>query len=386
MTLGLAHTMQGGSGPADWPRLTVPEVTAVLAHWGLRHDAPRLRWHSPRPLSSAAIVEGAEQALFIKRHAVAVRTAPQLAEEHGFMQHLREQGAAVSRVIAAADGQTAQTLAGWTYEVHALGCGLDLYRDAASWTPFTRAAHAEAAGRALGRLHAASRGYAAPPRATELLVSNDRIIDSPQPLASVRARLVRRPALRAYFAGRPWETQLAQALAPHHSAYLAIAPRLARLWTHNDLHASNLLWSDAGASATVTTIFDFGLCDQTTAVYDLATAIERNAVPWLAVQAGVAAPARLDLVTGLLTGYLAERSLDADERAALTAVLPIVHLGYALTEIDYFQGITHSRQDADLAYEAFLLGHCDWFLMPPGRALLAHVRGELARLPGATVA
>jgi Ser/Thr protein kinase RdoA (MazF antagonist) len=386
MTLGLAHTMQGGSGPADWPRLTAPEVTAVLAHWGLRDDAPRLRWHSPRPLSSAAIVEGAEHALFIKRHAVAVRTAPQLAEEHGFMQHLREQGAAVSQVIAAPDGRTAQTLGGWTYEVHALGLGLDLYRDAPSWTPFTRAAHAEAAGRALGRLHAASRGYAAPPRATELLVSNDRIIDSPQPLASMHACLERRAALHEYFAGRPWETEVTQALAPHHAAYAAISPRLARLWTHNDLHASNLLWSDSGASATVTTIFDFGLCDETTAAYDLATAIERNAVPWLAVQAGQAAAARFDLVTGLLTGYLAERPLAAVERAAVAAVLPIVHIGYALTEVDYFQGITHSSQDADLAYEAFLLGHCAWFLTPPGRALLAHVRGELARLPGATVA
>jgi len=378
--------------------LTVPEVAAVLARWGLRDDAPRLRWHSPRPLSSAAIVDATEQfdtaeqfdaagqALFIKRHAVAVRTAPQLAEEHGFIRHLRARGAAVSRVIAAADGQTAQTLGGWTYEVHALGLGLDLYRDAPSWTPFTSAAHAEAAGRALARLHAASRGYAAPPRATELLVSNDRIIDSPQPLASVHACLERRPALRAYFAGRPWETELTQALAPHHAAYVAIAPRLGRLWTHNDLHASNLLWSDRGASATVATIFDFGLCDQTTAVYDLATAIERNAVPWLAVQSGEAASARLDLVTGLLTGYLAERSLAAVEREALMAVLPIVHIGYALTEIDYFQGITHSRQDADLAYEAFLLGHCAWFLTPPGRAILAHVRGELARLCGETVA
>ena len=61
MTLGLAHTMQGGSGPANWPQLTVPEVAAVLAHWGLRNDAPRLRWHSPRPLSSAVIVDAAEQ-------------------------------------------------------------------------------------------------------------------------------------------------------------------------------------------------------------------------------------------------------------------------------------------------------------------------------------
>jgi len=371
--------MQGGTGPAYWPRLTAPEAAAVLARWGLAEAAPRLRWHSPRPLSTAAVVAGAEREFFIKRHPVAVRTATQLAEEHGFMHHLRARGGAVPCVLAAADGRTAQTLGEWTYEVHAPGRGLDLYRDAASWTPFTSATHAAAAGCALARLHSAAEGYAAAPRMTELLVSNDRIIDSPEPLAAVRRCLERRPALRAYLAGRPWETELAQALSPHHAAYLALAPRLARLWTHNDLHASNLLWSDAGAGATVTTIFDFGLCDQTTAVYDLATAIERNAVPWLAIQAGQAAPARLDLVTGLLAGYCTERRLEAAERAAVAAVLPIVHIGYALTEIDYFHGITHSASDADLAYEAFLLGHCAWFLTDPGRELLAHVRAELAR-------
>jgi Ser/Thr protein kinase RdoA (MazF antagonist) len=384
MTLGLTHTMQGGNAPADWPRLTAPEVAAVLAHWDLRDDAPRLRWHSPRPLSTAAIVDGAERAWFIKRHPAAVRTAMQLTEEHGFMRHLRAQGAAVCRVLSAPDGQSAWTLGAWTYEVHALARGLDLYRDAASWTPFTHAGHADAAGRALAHLHAAATGYAAPPRSTELLVSNDHIIGLPQPLAGVHGCLGRRPALRAYLAGKDWEPALTQALEPHHAAYFALAPRLARLWTHNDLHASNLLWSDASPSASVTTIFDFGLCDQTTAAFDLATAIERNAIPWLAIQAGRSEPARLDLVTGLLAGYLRERRPDAVERAAVAAVLPIVHIGYALTEIDYFHGITHRDRDADLAYEAFLLGHCAWFLTDEGRALSAHVRGELARLAGET--
>ena len=65
-----------------------------------------------------------------------------------------------------------------------------------------------------------------------------------------------------------------------------LLPALAPLWTHNDLHASNLFWSDAGPSeshAHATAIIDFGLADRTNAVHDIAHAIERNIVEWLAL-------------------------------------------------------------------------------------------------------
>ena len=58
-------------------------------------------------------------------------------------------------------------------------------------------------------------------------------------------------------------------------------PALPPLWTHNDLHASNLLWSDAGGDARAMAIIDFGLADRTNAVHDLAQAIERNIVEWI---------------------------------------------------------------------------------------------------------
>ena len=60
-----------------------------------------------------------------------------------------------------------------------------------------------------------------------------------------------------------------------------LLPQLRPLWTHNDLHASNLFWSDAGPDARVTSVIDFGLCDRTNAVNDVANAIERNCVEWL---------------------------------------------------------------------------------------------------------
>ena len=56
-----------------------------------------------------------------------------------------------------------------------------------------------------------------------------------------------------------------------------------RLWAHNDWHVSNLLWDADGAVATV---LDFGLASPTSALFDLATAIERNAVAWLELERG----------------------------------------------------------------------------------------------------
>jgi len=91
--------------------------------------------------------------------------------------------------------------------------------------------------------------------------------------------------------------------------------------------------------------------------------------------------ANLALVSGLMRGYLGARPLSSRERTALVAILPLVHVGYALTEIDYFHGTTHSAENANLAYHGFLLGHCAWFETAQGRALLDHVQRELQELP-----
>ena len=373
--------MRTGSGPADWPRLLPAEIAQVLGAWGLPGARARVRWHSPRPLSAAAIIELPDGALFLKRHHLSVRTAAGLEEEHRFITHLHQRGAAVCRILPRTAGGSAETRGEWTYELHELGTGVDLYRDAVSWSPFTSQLHAVEAGRALARLHRAARDYAAPERSADVLVSNERIVRAAQPLEVVRELLTLRPGLRRYLAGRDWERDLTAALKPFHAAYLAVAGELTPLWTHNDWHASNLLWSAAGPAARVSTVLDFGLADRTSAVYDLATAIERNTIPWLDIHDGAPGPADLDRVSGLLTGYLEEAPLNQAERRALLALLPLVHVGYALTEIDYFHGITHSGDNADLAYEAFLLGHCHWFTDTAGQALLTHIGDVLRVIP-----
>ncbi len=377
MSVPTVHSMGTDPASPDWPRLELVEVLAVVEHWGWAGAEVRLIWHSPRPLSAAAIIAVGDRQLFLKRHHRSVRTAIELEEEHRFIRYLYMRGAPVSRVLASADGRTAVELGDWTYEMHDIGEGLDLYRDAISWSPFTSNEHAYAAGRALGLLHLNSQGYDAPPRSTVQLVSNDRIIRSADPLGAIDELLPLRPALADYLRHREWRSDVARALAPFHERFLDLSTHLPLLWTHNDWHASNLLWSDSSAGATVRTVLDFGLSDRTTAVYDLATAIERNTIPWLDIHEGFAGAADLGLVSGLIRGYLGARALSAAERAALVAILPLVHVGYALSEIDYFHGTTRSAVNADLAYDAFLLGHCAWFAAAEGRVLQAHVQREL---------
>jgi Ser/Thr protein kinase RdoA (MazF antagonist) len=373
MSGAAAHDMRGAETGATWPPLGQREVREVLRRWNLDDAGTRIAWHSPRPLSSAGIVEAGQRTLFLKRHHHSIRTPAQLQEEHGFMRYLKTRGAPVCEVVAAGDGASTAAIGDWTYEIHSLGTGVDLYREAVSWSPLRSREHAFAAGRALGLFHRSAEGFAAAPRAAYVLVSNDRVIRDADPLRAVRELIELRPALRQYFTGRNWPLAIGRALEPFHAQFREASRGLDSLWTHNDWHASNLLWSDGDSEPTVTTVLDFGLSDRTTAVYDLATAIERNTIPWLDIHEGIPAPADLGLVSALVNGYRSARPLSAHEREALVAALPLVHVGYALAEIDYFQGSTHSVENADLAYEAFLIGHCGWFESDQGRSLLRHL-------------
>ena len=125
-------------------------------------------------------------------------------------------------------------------------------------------------------------------------------------------------------------------------------PALPPLWTHNDLHASNLFWSDLSDNATATAVIDFGLADRTNAVHDIANAIERNIVEWLVLVADPAhpddVPVHLDHLHALLDGYESVRPLSADEAAALAPMTALCHAEFALSEADYFLAALHSNE------------------------------------------
>ncbi|MGE8219196.1 phosphotransferase [Stenotrophomonas acidaminiphila] len=364
-----SHRVQGLNNdevPADWPAIAPREIAWLAGRFAQLRGATAAQWHSPRPLSAAALVETAAGRVFVKRHHHSVRDAATLGEEHRFIAHLAAAGVPVVQVLRDHDGATAVEHDGWTYELHTPGNGEDLYRDAVSWTPLTNVAQARDAGRMLARLHQAATRYHAPQRGTHLLVARDDLIRSHDPIAALKADLDNRPGLARYLARIPWEEQLRGIVLPWHAG---LAERLRdepRLWAHNDWHVSNLLWQ----GDTVSTVLDFGLASPTSALFDLATAIERNAVAWLELERGAQA-VRIDIALALLDGYRQLLPLSAARMHLLADLLPVVHLDFALSEVEYFEGVTGSTANADVAWQPFLLGHAQWFGSAEGQALLA---------------
>jgi Ser/Thr protein kinase RdoA (MazF antagonist) len=375
------HGMDDKPVDPDWPVLTLEEADRLLRRFPEAGGADALLFISPRPFGASGVVATPQGKRFVKRHHRSVRDAAGLAEEHSFAAHLRRRGAPVPRVLVSADGASAVTEGDWTYEVHELAPGVDIYQQALSWTPFSTVCHARSAGAALAQLHHAARGYDAPLRKPQPLVSSFTIFAAQDPWPELRRYVAERPLLAAFLSCRPWEQDVAEVLIPFHRALRPLHAGLAPLWAHNDWHASNLTWNDGGPEATVAAIIDFGLADRTSAVYDLATAIERNAIEWLGVPSGITNYVHLEQVDALLDGYESVARLTDEQAAALPELLPLVHAEYALSEVAYFHGVLGSSDRAEMAYDAYFLGHATWF-HEGGKVLLEHLRGRAAARRG----
>jgi Ser/Thr protein kinase RdoA (MazF antagonist) len=169
-----------------------------------------------------------------------------------------------------------------------------------------------------------------------------------------------------------------QLLQSFHAELLPLLPALPPLWTHNDLHASNLLWSDNGDDARAAAIIDFGLADRTCAVHDLAHAIERNIVEWLALGKDLdhpeAVPVHMDHLDALVDGYESVSPLSPAETAAVAPMTALCHVEFALSEADYFLGVLNSQEKARMAYHGWMVKHARWFLGSEGRCLLNALR------------
>ncbi|MGA3100504.1 MAG: phosphotransferase [Terracidiphilus sp.] len=377
-----AHGMDGSLVDPDWPPLTLAELRPLLAQFPELGEPTHIISFSPRPFSAAGIVATQNGRVFIKRHHRAVRDREGLLEEHRFLSHLLAHGAAVPRVFASETGETAIEAGDWTYEVHEIPPGVDLYEDAISWTPFRSAGHAHSAGASLARLHVAAQTFNAPPRQPRPLVASFTIFAAIDPAAAMEHYLAARPSLSANESVHASAKRALEFLAPFHAELAPLLPALTPLWTHNDLHASNLFWSDAGPradfTAHVTAVIDFGLADRTNAVHDIAHAIERNIVEWLALVNDPAhpddVPIHLDHLDALLDGYESIRPLSCEESTALAPMTALCHAEFALSEADYFLGVLCSEEKAAMAYDGWLVGHARWFHGQAGRKLLDALR------------
>jgi Ser/Thr protein kinase RdoA (MazF antagonist) len=370
------HGLDGKLVEPDWAPLTLDEVRALLRQFPACGEPIEIETVSPRPFSAASVVSTRGGRVFVKRHHRAVRDREGLLEEHRFLAHLLAHGAAVPRVYSDTHGETAIEAGEWAYEVHEAPAGVDLYQDALSWTPFRSAVHAYSAGQALARLHCAARGFDAPQRKTRPLVASFTIFAAQDAGTEFDRYVSLRPALKDYLSTRKCRDEALELLAPFHAEMRPLLPALAPLWTHNDLHASNLLWSEDGDEATAT--IDFGLADRTNAVHDLAQAIERNIVEWLVLVADSArpenVPVHLDHLAAILDGYESVRPLSDEEAAALAPMTALGHAEFALSETDYFLSVLHSEQKAPFACEGWLVGHARWFRSSGGMKMLDAIR------------
>jgi Ser/Thr protein kinase RdoA (MazF antagonist) len=359
------HGMDGTLVEPDWPPLHRDEVRTVLHQFPAVVGSFEIVSCSPRPLSAASIVTTRSGRVFVKRHHRSVRDRAGLLEEHRFLHHLASAGAAVPRVLSAASGETVIEIGNWVYEVHETAPGVDLYGDAISWTPFRCAAHARSAGEQLARLHLAAEGFTAPRRKPQPLVASFTIFASSDPAAEMDRYLAARLSLAVHRGLKEFTAEALELLAPYHAEIASVLPDLPPLWTHNDLHCSNLFWSDGTDAAHATATIDFGLADLTNAVHDIAHAIERNVVEWLALVQNPSHPElvsiHFDHLEAMLAGYESVRPLSPAEAAALAPMTALCHAEFALSEADYFLGVLHSEERARMAYDSWLVGHARWF-------------------------
>jgi Ser/Thr protein kinase RdoA (MazF antagonist) len=373
------HGMDGNLVKPDWPSLTLDELRILFEQFPALGAPLQIVTVSPRPLSAAGVVNTKAGKVFVKRHHRTVRDREGLLEEHAFMAHLLNAGVSVPRVIASGSGETAIAIGEWIYEVHEIQPGpyLDLYEDAISWTPFRTVAHAWSAGQALAHLHLAAERFDAPRRKPQPLVASFTIFAEQNASAALANYLAERRDLAANNAVLNCCEQALQLLEPFHLLLKPLLPALGSLWTHNDLHCSNLLWSDAGNDARATAIIDFGLADRTNAVHDIANAIERNIVEWLQLVADPAHPdnvaVHLDHLEALLSGYQSVRALNDEEAAALAPMTALCHAEFALSEAEYFLGVLHSEAKGPMAYDGWLVGHAKWFHSAAGKRLLSAI-------------
>jgi|SRR6185437_616403 len=380
-----AHGLHGKLVEPDWAPLTIEELRPLLAEYPAAGEPLKILFASPRPLSAAGVVRTERGRVFVKRHARVVRDGEGLREEHRFMEHLATKGASLPRLLKDVNGQSAIECGEWTYEVHEPARGFDLYSEAQSWTPFRSAAHAHSAGEVLANLHCAAADFEAPRRKVQPLVASFTIFAEPDAGQGMKRYLGARPALAQHAAVRQCAQQALELLAPFHAELRPLLPELRPLWTHNDLHASNLLWSDSSENARATAVIDLGLADRTNAVHDLAHAIERNIVEWLALVENPtqpeSVPVHFNHLEALLAGYEQVRCLRRTEAAALAPMLALCHAEFALSEAEYFLGVLHSEESARMACEGWLVGHAKWFHSQAGHLLLDTLRRWADRRP-----
>ena len=377
ITPNLGHGMGSDWENKDWVHIKVPELHHLQPYYPCLQESVQILWCSPRPFSSAVLVE-VMQALastgqtnlhsyFIKRSHRSFRRAQDILQEHAVLQHLASKNIPVATLISSNCGQTTLEVGDWTYEVYEKAAGFDLYIDQQSWTPFFYTEHAAKVGSLLAKLHIAVQDFPElHGRSTRYLVSNQQLLESENIVMAIQQRIDNSPELSHYFADKNLDAVFLERIFQTHRKIKHVLQQVTKIWTHNDLHASNLFWSTQSADANITAVIDFGLSDRNSALYDLAITIERNFIDWLALEHTSQISVDEAGLSAFLQAYFAEIYPQQDF-SILPELLKIVHLDFAFSELEYFVGITQNLKHADAAYYDWIVGHVNWFFTEQGQ-------------------
>lgn len=380
ITPNLGHGMGSDWENKDWLHITVPELHRLQSYYPCLQGSVKILWCSPRPFSSAVLIE-VVQALastgqtnlhpyFIKRSHRSFRRAQDILQEHAVLQHLASKNIPVATLITSNCGQTALEVGDWTYEVYEKAAGFDLYVDQQSWTPFFYTEHAAKVGSLLAKLHTAMQDFPElHGRSTRYLVSNQQLLESENIVTAIQQRIDNSPELSRYFADKNLDAVFLERIFQTHRKIKHVLQQVTKIWTHNDLHASNLFWSTQSADANITAVIDFGLSDRNSALYDLAITIERNFIDWLALEHTSQINVDEAGLSAFLQAYFAEIYPQQDF-SILPELLKIVHLDFAFSELEYFVGITQNLKHADAAYYDWIVGHVNWFFTEQGQQFI----------------
>ena len=377
ITHDLGHGMGNDWEYKDWAHLTVSELHNLQPYYPCLQGGIQILWCSPRPFSSAAVIEVTQDAVstdkigsrsyFIKRSHRSFRNAQDILQEHAFLRHLASKNIPVATLIASNCGLTALEIGDWTYEVYEKAAGFDLYVDQQSWTPFSYTEHAAKVGSLLAKLHVAMQDFPElHGRSARYLVSNQQLLESENIVTAIQQRIQNSPELSRYFADKNLDAVFLERVSQTHHKIKHILQQTTKIWTHNDLHASNLFWSAQSADANITAVIDFGLSDRNSALYDLAVTIERNFIDWLALEHTSQINVDEAGLSAFLQAYCAEIHPQQDF-SILPELLKIVHLDFAFSELEYFVGITQNLKHADAAYYDWIVGHVNWFFTEQGQ-------------------
>ena len=380
ITPNLGHGMGSDWENKDWVHITVPELHHLQPYYPCLQESVQILWCSPRPFSSAVLVE-VMQALastgqtnlhsyFIKRSHRSFRRAQDILQEHAVLQHLASKNIPVATLISSNCGQTTLEVGDWTYEVYEKAAGFDLYIDQQSWTPFFYTEHAAKVGSLLAKLHIAVQDFPElHGRSTRYLASNQQLLESENIVTAIQQRIDNSPELSRYFADKNLDAVFLERIFQTHRKIKHVLQQATKIWTHNDLHASNLFWSTQSADANITAVIDFGLSDRNSALYDLAITIERNFIDWLALEHTSQISVDEAGLSAFLQAYFAEIYPQQDF-SILPELLKIVHLDFAFSELEYFVGITQNLKHADAAYYDWIVGHVNWFFTEQGQQFI----------------